>query len=168
METPHDVNKTQKHKDWGGGEEKKTPQKTPKNQKRDKVHGDDTLWLHSLLRSETRRHHKRSYMTSLHPVKVKALRDTGEILFVDTYAQVTGFSVHSLVQVLPGPFSVRVAFSTLTRSALCIRINLINVHESVSLSLNQKVLGGLCSFQTLQRFCSLSLPLSRSLQVRTP
>lgn len=74
---------------------------------------------------------------------------------MDTYAQVTGFSVHS--QVLSGPFSVCVAFSTLTRSALCIRINLIDVHESVSLSLNRKVLGGLSKRVTLQRFCSLSL-----------
>lgn len=52
--------------------------------------------------------------------------------------------------------------SSMTRSApLCIRINLIDVHESVSVLLNpyvEKVLaGGLCSFKyvTLQRFCSL-------------
>lgn len=63
--------------------------------------------------------------------------------------------------------SVRVAFSTWTRAALCIRINLINVHESVSISLNQKVLGGLCSFQTCNA-TKILLSLSRSLQVRTP
>lgn len=38
---------------------------------------------------------------------------------------------------------------------LCVRINLINVHESVSLVLNHKVLGGLSRCATLQRFISL-------------
>lgn len=78
----------------------------------------------SAVQRNTTSPQNKSYMASLRPVKVKASRDTGEILFADTYAQVTGFSVHL----------VCVAFSTLTRSALCIRINLIDVHESVSLS----------------------------------
>ncbi len=64
------------------------------NQKGDKVQDDGTLWLHSLLCSETHRHHKRSYMTSLHPVKVKALRDTGEILVVGACTPILQFSLY--------------------------------------------------------------------------
>ncbi len=80
------------------------------NQKGDKVQDDGTLWLHSLLCSETHRHHKRSYMTSLHPVKVKALRDTGDPGRGRMHSNFTVLSVHStagdssvLVQV---PFSL--------------------------------------------------------------
>lgn len=62
--------------------------------KKETVHDDGTLWLHSLLCSETHRHHKRSYMTSLHPVKVKALRDTGEILVVGACTPILQFSLY--------------------------------------------------------------------------
>lgn len=37
---------------------------------------------------------KQSYMTSLHPVKVKALRDTGEILFVGACTPILQFSLY--------------------------------------------------------------------------
>lgn len=97
METPPDENK--KYKKTEGKE--KNSQKTPKNQKETKFM---TMILSGFILCCAVKHDvtTKSYMASLHPVKVKASRDTGEILFVDTYAQVTGFSVHS--QVLSGPF----------------------------------------------------------------
>lgn len=89
---------------------KREYKKTPKQ--KEKVHGDGTLWLHSLLCSETRRHHTRRYTTSLHSVKVKASRDTGEIL-LSNRTRILQFlrTFDSRRLIRASPFSVRVAFS---------------------------------------------------------